>query len=74
MTALWHADRQREIMELASWISPLNFNPLQENAFSKYTAGTALKIMDSNAYKEWFEGRNSRMIWARGDRKLTLLL
>jgi hypothetical protein len=59
-------------MELASWISPLNFNPLQENAFSKYTVGTAQKILDSGAYNAWLEGRELRMIWARGDRKLAL--
>jgi hypothetical protein len=69
---VWHPERQQEIMALATWISPLNFNPLQENAFSKYTAGTAQKILDSNAYKAWLEGRKSRMIWARGDRKLAL--
>jgi hypothetical protein len=61
-------------MELANWISPLNFNPLQENAFSKYTAGTAQKIMYSSAYKAWLwlDGRKSRMIWAHGDRMLAL--
>jgi hypothetical protein len=72
LMTVWHAERQQEIMELAGWISPLNFNPLQENAFSKYTAGTAQKILYANAYKEWLEGRGSRMIWARGDRKLAL--
>jgi hypothetical protein len=68
-----HAERHREIMELADWISPLNFNPLQESAFSKYTVGTAQKILDSGAYNAWLEGRKSRMIWARGDRKFALL-
>ena len=72
LMTVWHAERQQEIMELANWISPLNFNPLQESAFSKYTSGTAQKILDSNAYKDWLEGRESKMIWARGDRKLAL--
>ena len=73
-----------EVVEIANWLSPLNFNPIQEESFAKHTDGTAKAIFKSEGFAKWNaangpageviqQGRTfppvaKRLLWCPGDR------
>jgi hypothetical protein len=44
-----------EVVQLAYWISDINFNPDQEEAFAKYTEGTVKDILVAPVFQTWIE-------------------
>jgi hypothetical protein len=42
-----------EVVEITNWLSPLNFNPIQEESFAKHTDGTAKAIFKSEGFTRW---------------------
>jgi hypothetical protein len=56
-----------EASQLASWISPLNFNEQQDAAYGKCTKGTGAWFLHSPEFKRWIDTK-SGVLWCPGNR------
>jgi hypothetical protein len=51
---LFYLDQERQ--DILNWLSPLNFNVSQSEAFHKCTDGTGQWLLKSSQFEEWRDG------------------
>jgi hypothetical protein len=61
----------KESIDIVAWLSPLNFETKQKDAFSRHQEGTGKWMLDSNEFNDWFSG-SGRTLWCPGIRMITL--
>jgi hypothetical protein len=58
----------RDKVNIMNWVSPLNFNLVQDEIFAKRTPGTGLELLQSPVFTRWMETRGETL-WCHGIRK-----
>lgn len=69
------AERERQenkIKEIASWLSDLSFDDVQQDIYSRKEEGTGKWFLQSCEFTQWINGPNNKL-WCPGIRKHYLL-
>ncbi|KAK4170041.1 ankyrin repeat-containing domain protein [Cladorrhinum sp. PSN259] len=56
---------EKERAEVINWISPLNFNPTQNELLTKRAPNTGSHLLNSEVFTEWL-GKKGQTIWCNG--------
>lgn len=61
----------KESLDIVTWLSPLHFETMQKDIFSRHQEGTGKWMLDSKEFNDWFSG-SGRTLWCPGIRMITL--
>ncbi|KAF8963113.1 ankyrin repeat-containing domain protein [Flammula alnicola] len=57
--------REKELREIADWLTPINFRSIHNDTFLKHTPGTGVRFLKSKEFQRWLS-TSGEMLWVTG--------
>jgi len=55
--------------QILNWLTPIDFNGVQNDTFSKHTIGTGTWFVEHTNFQNWFSSEIPSVLWVRGMRE-----
>ncbi|KAF8963115.1 hypothetical protein BDZ97DRAFT_1662009, partial [Flammula alnicola] len=58
-------EREKDLREIADWLTPINFRSIHNDTFLKHTPGTGVRFLESNEFQRWLS-TSGETLWVTG--------